>query len=350
MTVLAAVEPNQQLPAERILQAAHWHSLMLSGEQSLDDEQAFNDWRLDAQNAEAYQRIVEMWGQVDVAELKPARKTLESVLSDQKGQRRKSRRRAAGAVASTFVLTVGLLFGIQTVPGESLWSCYLASGRLFSDFNTAVGEHQLIELSDGTRVHLNTFSAINVEYTQDHRAIYLLQGEVQLDVAKDTRRPLIVLSEQGSARALGTQFSVRDHGHRTEVSVTESRVEVCSLGEVSSAGLDDSRCEQLQAGEKTQVDQYRVQVPRAIDMGFTRDWGQQLLIVDNQPVLDVLDELSRYRSGYVRLDRAGLSDYTVSGVFPLNDFKKSLEVLEGSLPITVTHYTPLLTIVRPNNL
>jgi ferric-dicitrate binding protein FerR (iron transport regulator) len=134
-----------------------------------------------------------------------------------------------GAIASSLLLVVVLIFSLQDNLSDNSFASYLLPGRLRSDYSTAIGEHKVIVLSDQTRIHLNTFSAINEEYTKDQCTIYLLQGEIQLDVAKDTTRPLIVFGDQGSARALGAPFIVRNHGTSTELSVMESLVEVCSI-------------------------------------------------------------------------------------------------------------------------
>lgn len=346
MTATAAHQTSENFPQDIIEQAANWHAVMHSGEANAEEKAEFKAWQAVPENAAAYQRMVSMWGTVDGSADEenhtPRRNTLErnaleSTLEDQRSAKRKIKRRSTGTILSIGLLA-SLLLSLQTMQSDDRLSAYLLSGRVFSDYSTSVGEHQVITLSDQTRVHLNTFSAINIEYTNEQRTIHLLQGEIYLDVAKDALRPLVVKSDQGSARALGTQFTVRDRGDVTEVTVTESRVEVCA--EASSLP-----CQQLHAGERTVISHGQVSPTQTVNNGFTRDWSQQFLIVDNQPVLDVLDELSRYQSGYLRLDRKALANYTISGVFPLNNMEKSLKVLEGSLPIKVSRYTALLTVV-----
>jgi ferric-dicitrate binding protein FerR (iron transport regulator) len=53
----AYVARAQPLLLERILKAAQWHALMQSGEVRPEDEHAFHNWHLIAENAEVYQRI-----------------------------------------------------------------------------------------------------------------------------------------------------------------------------------------------------------------------------------------------------------------------------------------------------
>jgi transmembrane sensor len=337
------------LPAH-VQQAADWHVLMHSGEADAEEEQAFKQWHAIENNAEAYQRLEAIWGRFDEVETGPARKALQQVLLNKTptGKASKKGRRSVAALAS-ICLAVSIGLSLQTAPSDRLWAGYLLSGRLFSDYSTGVGEQRLIVLSDQTRLRLNTFSAVNIEYTGKQRTIHLLQGEIQLDVAKDAARPLVVVSEQGTARALGTQFIVRDRGAIIDVSVTESKVDVCTAKtestEFASTQGENRACERLQAGERTQLSHQSVQPPQTINTSFISDWSQQQLIVDDQPLLDVLDELSRYRTGHIRIDRKALAQHKVSGVFPLNDIERSLQALAKSLPISVKAYTPLLTVV-----
>lgn len=328
-----------------VQQAADWHVLMHSGEADSDDKKAFKQWHAIKDNAEAYRRLEAILGRFDEVETAPARKALQQVLLDKTPAdkiSKKGRRSVAALASICLAISIGLSF--KTISRDSLLAGYLFSGRFFSDYRTDVGEQRTIVLSDQTRLRLNTFSAVNIEYTGKQRTIHLLQGEIQLDVAQDGARPLVVESAQGTARALGTQFIVRDRGAIIDVSVTESKVEVCTAIADLKRGENRS-CEQLQAGEKTQLSNHQVQPPQIINTGFISDWSQQQLIVNDQPLLDVLDELSRYRTGHIRIDRKALVQHNVSGVFPLDDIERSLQALAKSLPISVKTYTPLLTVI-----
>jgi transmembrane sensor len=73
-----------------------------------------------------------------------------------------------------------------------------------ADYRTAIGEQREIILADGTRLWLNTASAINVYFNARERRIQLVTGEIFIATAKDTRRPFQVDTAQGQLRALGT--------------------------------------------------------------------------------------------------------------------------------------------------
>jgi transmembrane sensor len=357
--------PNTNQPAlsaELIEQAAHWHTVMQSGDVSDVDNTAFNTWHVITENADAYHRMTLMWQQLDDVDLAPARSTLQTVLTEQANKNR-TPKRVINTLASVSLVAIGVSVGSQYINHNDNIVNYFRSDYLFSDYSTQIGENKTITLNDNTTIHLNTFSAINVEYTQHQRIVHLVQGEIQLNVTKDKTKSLIVETEQGTAQALGTQFVVRQRDDITDVSVTESRVEVCVTNDsntstkVNTINQKEQKqsitsinsCHQLTAGQQTHISNNHVLLPQAISKQFVHDWSQQLLIVDNQPVIKVLDELRRYHYGYINIDRESLKNHVVSGVFPLNDLTKSLQVLAGSLHININTYTPLLTVIKSKN-
>ena len=317
-------------------QAAQWHVLLHSEEATDTDRSAFADWLLNNENAEAYRQMEAIWAQFDALESPPATTALKQSLRETRKQRGVHRATGLGVVVLS-VLVALMMWQYSPL-------AHLSVGYLLADYTTGVGEQQRVILDDGSQLILNTASAVNVDYSEHQRTLYLVQGEIQLDVAHDARRPLVVVGKQGSARALGTQFSVRNHEQVTEVVVTESRVEVC-VKEAVPMDIAAATCRTLHAGERTEIDSTSVKAPQAQNAAFASDWVQQQLIVDNQPLLDVLDELARYHSGYLYLDRAALVNYRISGVFPLDNTVRSLQVIATSLPVSVKQHTGLLTIV-----
>jgi len=329
--------------SEALQQAADWHVILHSGEATEEELRQFAAWHDDPGNASAYRELDAVWNRFDAATPAPARQALHHALEDSKKTRASRARKAGVALSGLLVLLATATATLQSqrpsTSGIAL-ARYFSPGYLFSDYRTHLGQQRTVVLGDKTRVVLNSFSAIDVEYSAGQRRIRLLQGEIHLEVAPDPQRPLTVTSRHGSATALGTRYSLYDRGEDTAVTVTESRVEVCP-----SAVAGHDLCQRLDAGQTTTVGRNGVAPPRLADAGFEHDWAASQLIVDNQPLLKVLDELSRYRLGMLRIDREGLADYRVSGVFPLDDPERALAVLERSLPIEVSRYTPLLTVI-----
>ena len=319
-------------------QAAYWHTLLQAGDLPEQKLVEFQQWFAEPENAIIYQRFEVMWQQVDSLDTGMAKATVTSVLKQQGAEQSifKSGLKRTGAGLGMLVLCSFL--ALHAVDKEVLLSDMLLSGRVFADYSSDVGEVRTIKLPDDSVLTLNTFTSVDVEYTKHQRIIRLHQGEIQLDVATDSNRPLLVINDQASARALGTRFSVRDFGDQTEVKVTESSVEVCAY--------KVNNCQVLRAGESTQVVGSNVLAPELINPDYVIDWEKQLLIVNDQPLVKVLDELSRHYPGVMKINREGLKDHRVSGVYALNDLPASLQVLESTAALQISQLTPFVQFIN----
>lgn len=88
-----------------------------------------------------------------------------------------------------------------------------------ADYSAAIGQYRELTLADGTRVVLNTDSAIDVLFDASQRLIRLRRGEILVHTAPDNRvpsRPLRVTTGEGQMQALGTRFTVREHAERNQ--------------------------------------------------------------------------------------------------------------------------------------
>lgn len=94
-------------------------------------------------------------------------------------------------------------------------------------YRTATGEQASFILDDGSVLTLNTASAADVVFDGQQRLVILREGEMLIETASDARaRPFRVRTAQGSLRALGTRFAVRQYAGRTELAVLAHAVEV----------------------------------------------------------------------------------------------------------------------------
>lgn len=245
------------------------------------------------------------------------------------------RRRKAGAVIVLLLMLGSAWLGLNLVP----------PAYLLADYRTGVGEERTIELPDHSRVTLNTYSAIDVQFNDSQRRILLRQGEILVEVARDRSRPFVVATPQGTARALGTRYLVRRDAGVTTVTVLKSHVEAC-IDAGHKVRRDSLTCVALHAGQRTRITADAVEAATNLDAYAESAWMQGRLAVDNRPLTEVLAELERYRTGRIRFDAAQLAPLRVSGVFPLADTDHALTALEASLPIRVSQH-PLLVIVKP---
>lgn len=224
--------------------------------------------------------------------------------------------------------------------GPAAWLAYrqVPWQQWTADQHTAIGEQRNLTLPDGTRLLINTGSSLNIAFSEQVRRIELIKGEVLITTAKDSaHRPFIVQTRHGTARALGTRFSVRVGEQASRVAVTEGAVELLAVH--AGQGVI------VKAGEQGAFSVDRVAAVEPLDVS-TLTWENGMLLAQHMRLADLLDELGRYRAGVLRC-HASVADLTVSGAFPLRDTDASLHLLQETLPVKVSSLTGYWVTVEP---
>ncbi len=194
---------------------------------------------------------------------------------------------------------------------------------------TAVGARRQARLADGSRIDLDTETAVDVAFGSRQRLLRLRQGQVLIATAADPQqppRPFRVATAHGRMQALGTLFDVRIEGPRTRLAVLEGAVRV-EPGGLTTHAL------QIQAGQQVTFDVHGYGPVQDADARVAA-WRHGMLAADAMPLGQLLDELARYRNGLLRCDPA-IADMPVSGAFPLDDTDRSLAMLASTYPVQV---------------
>jgi len=209
-----------------------------------------------------------------------------------------------------------------------------------ADFATATGERRGFQLPDGTRLELNTDSTADLDYNSRQRLITLARGEIMVTCGRDPARPLLVRSRQGLFEGLEGRFVVRQDNDCTRLSVSSGRVVIRS-----HPGSDGVPI-QVSAGQHYLVSSSTATVAPPLDMEAGA-WADGLIVTRNMRLADFLDEVGRYRRGYLKC-AASIADLRLSGVFRLEDTDKLLAVLPRTLPVQVRYRTRWwVTVERP---
>ncbi|MFJ4609009.1 FecR domain-containing protein [Pseudomonas atacamensis] len=204
-------------------------------------------------------------------------------------------------------------------------------GNVWADYKTAVGQRRTISLADGSRIQLNTDSAIDVSFDAAQRLIQLRAGEILVQTGKlGDQRPFYVQTRDGRIQALGTRFSVHQMPNSTRVGVMEDRVSV-QPAQASTAALI------LNAGEGADFDSRHIGLRHPFQASEVAWINGQLIVLDAR-LGDVIAELGRYRSGVLHCD-CRARDLRVSGTFRLDSTDAVLANLKASLPINVRYFS-----------
>ncbi|AVJ30300.1 FecR domain-containing protein [Achromobacter spanius] len=312
--------------------AADWLTLLMSGEVGDAQQQQWRQWRLaHADNEAAWQHVEAVTGRMKSLEPAPA----YAALSPYSANGRPSL--AARRRATRLLLWGGIATGIGLLGSRTgVWQTRTA------DYRSGTGEQRNLTLEDGTRLTLNTDSAVNLRFDDTQRRILLVAGEIMIatrhEPALADPRPLLVATAEGTIRSLGTRFTVRQLAGWTHVTVQESAVEISP-----SAGSSNAR--RLHAGEQTRFSRDAVEPPQSAD-AHADAWARGQLVADEQQLGEFLAEVGRYRPGVLRVDPQ-IAGLRLSGVFPLADTDRILATLPSVLPVRVQWRTRYWATVVP---
>jgi transmembrane sensor len=211
---------------------------------------------------------------------------------------------------------------------------------VFSDYHTGTGEQRDIALADGSRMLLNTQTAVSVEYRNNLRLITLHHGQVRFTVAKDTRQPFEVETDALAIRALGTVFDVyrQDSGDLT-VSVQEHAV----LARLLKPQDDPAKPVQTLVNQGQHLQYHRGEaLPTAQngDISTLTAWQQHKLFINDRPLGEFVEELNRYRQGKIFIPDRQLNALRVTGVFTLSNADDTLANLSTALALRQTRLGP----------
>lgn len=197
-----------------------------------------------------------------------------------------------------------------------------------ADHRTRVGERREWVLADGSRITLNTDSAIDVLFDSQQRLVHLREGEILVQTAQDASRPFLVSTGQGRMQALGTRFTVRELNARTHLAVLEGAVKVMLADNRQVAPLVVNAGQRMDFSAQT----FGSLTPTDRNVGA---WTQGMLMADKMRLADFVAELTRYRRGFVRYDPT-IAELRISGAFPISDTQRTLNMLVQTYPVLVS--------------
>ncbi|KTC34042.1 iron dicitrate transport regulator FecR [Pseudomonas sp. ABAC61] len=308
-------QPGGRLSHASLQQAAHWY-VQLQDQASSDEQR--HQWQAWIEQSAEHRQA---WSYVE--------RVSQRLLPLQEASTRPCASRALNStrrptLARRQVLGALLLAGL----GWGAWRrtpLPQALNRWRADYATGTGEVRDTLLSDGTRLWLNALSAVDVRYGVEQRLLALRLGEILIDTAKDPRRPFLVETEHGRLRALGTRFSVRCDASDSQLNVYAGAVEVRSA--------DGLQVQVVNAGQQLRFDRQSLGLLQTASAA-REAWSRGLLLADNLPLAQLLEDLGRYRSGHLGCDPA-IAHLPVMGSFPLHDSDQALALLEAALPVRV---------------
>lgn len=305
----------ERIPAQaQVDQAIDWLVKLRFDEPSARTERQFQQWLAShPHNALAWQRVSTLSDELAGLPSDLSRRTLEGSRRQQISRRDHLK-----------------LLAILSVGGSLGWAAREPLGlpALLADSSTATGERRDVQGSDGSRIQLNTASAIDLRYSADQRLLTLIRGELTLDSNANDKRPFIIDTQLGALSTHDGQLLLRENTQGLLLAVRRGEVTLMP----HSAPL-----RQVHPGQVLQLAASGAIQP-ALVHGDPWGWTDGVLSVQQMPLSEFTAELSRYRPGLLRC-APEVADLKVSGTYQLADTEQILQLLARSLPLRIDYRT-----------
>lgn len=303
-------------PAANVIeQAAEWAALLDDARAGEDDRRACDDWcSQDPMHRLAFERmggITARFTALDEAQkraLVPQSKT-SNVMP-----------RLAGGLACLSLLMGSMWLATTNFTLRALWP----------DHVTATGQQLALTMPDGSELIADTATRFSGYDAQRKRQVMLFEGQVMATVAPDPGSPFSIVTREGSASALGTRYSVQTADKRTIVTVIESRVRLCPR---------TGECRVLSAGQRAWMTRDQIGPTENVDPELAALWSTGWIEAHDRPLVEVLEQLSRYSPAGITYDARELTGITVTGSYPLIRPDAALQSIAETAGISLTRST-----------
>ncbi|QSB03746.1 FecR family protein [Methylomonas sp. EFPC1] len=268
-------------------------------------------------HAEAWDTVQALFADLE-APAKAVRRQAEAPLAANSATTTKRpRRRRTASIAAAVAACVGLI-AVLLQPA--------LVQNLQSDYHTATGEQRLVTLTDGSRLLLNTDSAVDIEMTAAQRRVTLLRGEAFFEVTRAPQRPFWVVAGDARARVTGTAFSVGRRSEDVAVTVAEGRVE-------TSTESHPEQITPLTPGESAHYRGARLSAKQTADVPRELAWRQGQMVFVQAPLAEVVAQINRYRPGRLIITDRQLENRPITAVFNIGKLDDAVSALEQTFGI-----------------
>ncbi|SHI46651.1 FecR family protein [Pollutimonas bauzanensis] len=290
-------------------QARAWAIKLKTGRPSADDVAEFQLWRGQSPaHAQAWSAAARDWKTVD--ETTQAFAALRRPRAARPDAPRRGRRLFLGAAASAFgtLAVVGILR-----PPMGLWPSW---SELRADYRTGTGEQRAVSLGQNVSMSLNTQTSIAVAHRGGVQRISLIAGEAAVSAYSAACE---LLAEDSRLVMSDADVEIRRLAH--------GRVRVrCRRGEAELR--HPARAVALAAGQQLIYDRRQAGTPTALPAQDDA-WRQGIVVFDNMPLADAVEEINRYRPGRVVLLDSAAANRRFSARLKIAALDEAIDLLEA---------------------
>lgn len=197
---------------------------------------------------------------------------------------------------------------------------------------TLPGQKSVLELSDGTKVWLNSGTSISypVMFGTKNRKVKLT-GEAFFDVTKMEHRPFLVDIGDLNIKVLGTKFNVSNY---PSDAVSNIYLKTGAIELFEDEEKPNHPILLMEPGEKVvfNKDENKISLQKE-QTDICMAWIEGKLVFRNDQMSDVVLKLSRWFNVDIQIADPEISDYNYTATFQHESLVQILELLKISAPI-----------------
>jgi transmembrane sensor len=208
-----------------------------------------------------------------------------------------------------------------------------SSEAIYNEVYAAFGTRSALKLADGSQVWLNSGSSLRYpdKFYDKERVVYL-KGEAYFEVHSDKSKPFIVQTQNLNVIATGTKFNVMafKNDHLAEVTLVEGKV---TIDEPNAKGSPVIISE-LKPNEHLEYDAVSGKSKLEVEDVYKYiAWKDGKLIFRNEPLSEVVKEISKLYNVEIELQGSKLQEYRYRATFQDETLSEILKLLKISAPI-----------------
>lgn len=204
------------------------------------------------------------------------------------------------------------------------------------------GERKEILLADGTSVFLNANSSIS--YTADftEKRNITLKGEAFFEVARNTKKPFTITSNNTETQVLGTSFNINStNNKKTIVSVNTGKVLVSSKTNPKDRVVLT----------KNQQVTFISNMPLKVNHNNSDDlmaWTKNIIVLNNQTLESTAEILENWYAVSIDFKDEDIKTETMSGKFNTETLKNVMQSIALLKNLKINYLTPNHITIRRN--
>lgn len=282
------------------------------------DEECFHAWRgASPEHAIAFARALAVWREAQ------SKADADIPLPFQS---RFTRRRAAAAI------------GGMGMAGLLTAGAFTSRAYAWDSSHSGVGECKRLILPDGSRAMLNTDSEMQWRFSDDERSLWIVRGEVGLELVPGIPARIHGLDRMASLSQ--GRFNVRLEGTAMDVTVLSGKASAAPISApaVITGQPAPAPVAIASPNEGLLLSAVAPSVRKASPqrLAATIAWQQGEIVFDNEPLQTAVREYNRYLAGKIVIADPDLTGIPVGGRFTSTDPADFLSALELGLGLRAT--------------